>query len=422
MNLPTIQQNNSTAVYMNPLSSKDVIEQTKLIQEVMTSVMKEGTHFGKIPGCGDKDVLYKAGAEKLSLTFRLLPSFKIERRELPGGHREYEIVCSLSNQGGQFMGEGVGCCSTMESKYRYRSASRKCPKCNKETIIKGKEEYGGGFLCFAKKGGCGAKFADNAPEIVNQPQGQTENADTADQYNTVLKMAKKRAHVDAVISATCTSDIFTQDLEELQDLAPPVDVSKSEPPSKPTASAPAAAVAAPKKKAPPVTNYNNVVVEQDGSVVNTNTGEVMEDLSDPAVQNLLNAFPGSEVTQTMENAQEGGLYLYSLPYTYPGVNMESLRKQLHKQFGKDGYYYDRETYITSVVKELDPAGKTGFPFADFRVGEDGKYLVPQSEVRNEYFKWLKKNKKPKVEKAEVEKAEVVEAPAQTTIDTDSIPW
>jgi len=35
-----------------------------------------------------------------------------------------------------------------------------CPECGvTSAIIKGKEEYGGGWLCFAKKGGCGAKFS-----------------------------------------------------------------------------------------------------------------------------------------------------------------------------------------------------------------------------------------------------------------------
>lgn len=43
---------------------------------------------------------------------------------------------------------------------------------------------------------------------------RVENIDIADTYNTVLKMAKKRAHVDAILTVTAASDIFTQDLEE----------------------------------------------------------------------------------------------------------------------------------------------------------------------------------------------------------------
>ena len=34
-------------------------------------------------------------------------------------------------------------------------------------------------------------------------------------YNTVKKMAKKRAMADGILTATCSSDLFTQDLEDL---------------------------------------------------------------------------------------------------------------------------------------------------------------------------------------------------------------
>lgn len=35
-----------------------------------------------------------------------------------------------------------------------------CPECGQfSSVIKGKAEYGGGYLCFKKKGGCGAKWA-----------------------------------------------------------------------------------------------------------------------------------------------------------------------------------------------------------------------------------------------------------------------
>jgi len=49
---------------------------------------------------------------------------------------------------------------------------------------------------------------------VSQAAGRVENTDLADTYNTVLKMAKKRALVDATLTATAASDIFTQDLED----------------------------------------------------------------------------------------------------------------------------------------------------------------------------------------------------------------
>lgn len=192
-----------------------VKRQIQLIQQIMKNEMENGVHYGTIPGCGDKPALLKAGAEKLNLTFRMAPKFDITITSMGDGHREYAIKTSLYHiDTGKFLGEGLGSCSTMESKYRYRDDKRKCPKCASTAIIKGKEEYGGGWICFVKKGGCGVKFPDNAPEILEQKVGKIENPDVADVYNTVLKMAKKRSHVDATLSATAASDIFTQDIEE----------------------------------------------------------------------------------------------------------------------------------------------------------------------------------------------------------------
>lgn len=200
------------------LTVEDVSEQVQTIQRVLKEVMKEGEHYGKIPGCGNKLVLMKSGGEKLGSLFRLAPKYDIKEKELGGGHIKFRVTCSLVHiSTGSFVGEGVGSCSTMESKYRYRKAKRVCPACGKETIIKGKREYGGGWICWKSKGGCGAKFDDKAPEIVGQKTGKVENPNIADEENTVLKMAKKRAHVDAILTATAASDIFTQDLEDKTD-------------------------------------------------------------------------------------------------------------------------------------------------------------------------------------------------------------
>lgn len=200
----------------SPLPVETIKHQIQVIQEVMAGAMVKDTHYGVIPGCGDKPTLLKAGAEKLCLTFRLSPTYVVTKTDLGGGHREYEVRCTLTHiPSGSVFGEGVGICSTHESKYRYRKAERTCPSCGKATIIKGKAEYGGGWLCFAKKGGCGAKFGDDDETITSQQVGRVDNPDIADSFNTVLKIAKKRAHVDAVLTATAASDIFAQDLEDL---------------------------------------------------------------------------------------------------------------------------------------------------------------------------------------------------------------
>ena len=95
--------------------------------------------------------------------------------------------------------------------------SVKCLKCGQETIIKGKEEFGGGWICWKKEGksnGCGNKFMAGDPAIVNQTVGRVENENLADQKNTVLKMAKKRSKIDAVLGVSRSSGLFTQDVED----------------------------------------------------------------------------------------------------------------------------------------------------------------------------------------------------------------
>lgn len=227
------------------LGVNEILAQVRLIQDVMSKVMTDGEHYGVIPGTGTKKTLLQPGAQKLTMTFRLAPEYALQETNLQNGHKEYRVICTLKSiQTGNFVGQGVGCCSTMESKYRYRSGSRKCPLCGAEAIIKGKAEYGGGWLCFAKKGGCGAKWDDKeeaAKAIAAQMTEKMECDNPADFYNTVLKMAKKRAFVDATITATAASDIFTQDVgddEPNGDAPPAPGVPVSSPPKPKTVSPP----------------------------------------------------------------------------------------------------------------------------------------------------------------------------------------
>ena len=74
-------------------------------------------------------------------------------------------------------------------------------------------EYGGGWLCWNKKGGCGQKFIDGDEAIEGQSVGDIDNPDLPDLWNTVIKMARKRALTDAVLLVTGASALFTQDVE-----------------------------------------------------------------------------------------------------------------------------------------------------------------------------------------------------------------
>jgi hypothetical protein len=130
------------------LSVVEVKEQVTKIQGLMKDLMKEGTHFGKsFPGDTKKNLL-KPGADKLCFMFRLRPDFVQEIKNLPNDHMEVLTRCSIYHiESGQKIAEGVGLATTMESKYRWRNAAKKCPACGQETIIKGKAEDGGGWIC-----------------------------------------------------------------------------------------------------------------------------------------------------------------------------------------------------------------------------------------------------------------------------------
>ncbi len=109
--------------------------------------------------------------------------------------------------------QGVGCCTNQEVKYRWRDAQRVCPRCQVPAIIKGQEQYGGGWICWKKREGCGAKFGDGDQAIEGQKVGRVENPDPLDQTNTIMKMAEKRAVVDAALKLPGVARFFTQDLE-----------------------------------------------------------------------------------------------------------------------------------------------------------------------------------------------------------------
>jgi hypothetical protein len=208
--------------YLVPAASlEQVLATYQWKKNFIEQVLHEGTDYGVTPGTNDKPPLKKPGAEKMASFFGLAPTFEDVSivEDWTGADHNGEPFFYYRQKVKLWRGERLiasadGSCNSWEKKYRYRSSERVCPSCGKPTIIKGKEEYGGGFLCYGKKGGCGAKFPDNSPEILNQPVGQVKNPDVAELTNTILKMAQKRALVAGVLIATNASDYFTQDLDD----------------------------------------------------------------------------------------------------------------------------------------------------------------------------------------------------------------
>ena len=212
--------------FMPIVDVQQAMQRRQLVEAFAKNVMIDGTDYGAIPGTGGKKTLLKPGAEKLASFFGLLPDFIVTHSVLDfdgtgEGRGEsliyYRVRCDLY-RGGVKVGAGDASCSSRESKYRWRNGARVCPHCKQPAIIKGKEDFGGGWLCFKKNGGCGAKFKDGDAAIEGQSVGRTPNPDIADVDNTILKMAEKRALIAATLIATHVSDFFTPDMEDFADV------------------------------------------------------------------------------------------------------------------------------------------------------------------------------------------------------------
>ena len=176
------------------LSAQEVVQHAVIVQEVMRAVMKKDIHYGTIPGT-PKPTLYQPGADVLCMTFRIAPEFEVEDLSTADVVR-YRVTCKGVHQTtGVVLGSGLGECSVGEEKYKWRKSI--CDAEFDETpahLRRVKWARG--------KGG----------SVYEQQQVRTEPADLA---NTVLKMANKRAKIAMVLAVTAASDMFGQDLEDL---------------------------------------------------------------------------------------------------------------------------------------------------------------------------------------------------------------
>lgn len=191
----------STAVVMaspnavaHAMTAVEMRAQVQRIQQVMRSVMKDQTHYGVIPGAGNKKTLFKPGAEVLCATFRIAPTYRVDDLSTDDSVR-YRVTCVGTHQAtGIVLGEGMGEASSNEEKYKWRNAV--CDEEFDETDDDRRR----------------VKWQRGRDGAYKRYQIRTEPADIA---NTVLKMACKRAQVAMTLNVTAASDIFTQDLEDM---------------------------------------------------------------------------------------------------------------------------------------------------------------------------------------------------------------
>jgi hypothetical protein len=175
-------------------TAAEIRAQVNTVQEVMKAVMKDGTHYGVIPGT-PKPSLWKPGAEVLCATFRIAQRYHVEDLSTADVVR-YRVRCEGVHQGtGIVMGEGLGEASSGEEKYKWRKSGSRAEfdaaPADRKRIKHGYSRTDGEYQI---------------------RQVRTEPADVA---NTILKMAAKRAQVAMTLNVTAASDIFTQDIEDL---------------------------------------------------------------------------------------------------------------------------------------------------------------------------------------------------------------
>ncbi len=175
------------------LTAQEIRAMVNLIQQVLKSVFVKDVHYGTIPGT-PKPTLFKPGAEKILVLFMLNAKPVIEDLSTPDEIR-YRVSIMINHQVTKNeIGWGVGECSSNETKYKWIATKfptdwDACPEDRRREIWKqGKEK----------------------PYKVQQVR-----ANISDVANTVLKMAKKRALVDATLTCTAASDVFDQDIEDM---------------------------------------------------------------------------------------------------------------------------------------------------------------------------------------------------------------
>jgi hypothetical protein len=199
--------NESTPPYevstIQPLSSSALVPVAEIkarmaaIRELVSAAMVKNVHFGSVTrdstGKPGRPSLWKPGADLLLATFRIAVRYHIEDLSYANVVR-YRVTAECYAPDGSVLGQGLGEASTQEEKYRWRrSVCKEEFDATPEDRRRVKFSHG--------KGGT----------IYTTPQIMTEAADSA---NTILKMAEKRARVDAAITITGCADSFTQDLDD----------------------------------------------------------------------------------------------------------------------------------------------------------------------------------------------------------------
>jgi hypothetical protein len=169
----------------------ETMKKISQMQALVQNTLKKDHDYGVIPGT-KKPTLLKPGAEKICMLFGLTPQYEFLQviEDYTREFFSYDLKCTLIKNSSP-VAQGVGSCNSKEKRYRYI------------TVDKLPEDYIG----------INEKIEDRYGRI----RYKIENPDLYNFVNTVLKIAKKRAFVDAILQVASLSDIFTQDLEDISE-------------------------------------------------------------------------------------------------------------------------------------------------------------------------------------------------------------
>ena len=167
-------------------TAAELRERLELIREVKRTAMTENVDYGVVPGT-DKATLFKPGAEKLALVFKLDVQ---PRNELIWGPGEHLTVISRATvfhaPTGTRLGLRGGDLLQPRAQPRVPQARAHLP----ELRAAGRDQGQGGVRRWAgcagaRRDGCGAKFPDGDERIESQEVGEIENPDLPDTWNAV---------------------------------------------------------------------------------------------------------------------------------------------------------------------------------------------------------------------------------------------
>ena len=195
--LAVIEENSSDVDIPDPRMVEKALQKIRQYQAVVQKQLIAGVDYGTVPGTVGKGTLFKPGAEKLLRIHGLVDTYEVVEKieDWDKGIFYYFIKCVLRDyKTGRVVSEGLGSCNSKENKYRWRWVTEKEIPQNVDKNALPKKIMNG--------------------QYGNYILYRMENDDIFSQVNTIQKMAKKRALLDAVLSACRLSSIFTQDIDD----------------------------------------------------------------------------------------------------------------------------------------------------------------------------------------------------------------